>query len=62
MTGVQCGVTQIGDSDIGQTAPAGSQWCLATMNVKPLYRLILGVSIVGPGQIKGHRPDDACLW
>jgi hypothetical protein len=34
VTGVQCGVTQIGDSDFGDTAPAGSQWCLATMNVK----------------------------
>lgn len=34
VTAVQCGVTQVGDGDFGETAPAGSQWCLATMNVK----------------------------
>jgi hypothetical protein len=33
--GVQCGVTQIGDPNgLGTTAPAGAQWCLATMTVK----------------------------
>jgi hypothetical protein len=35
VTGVQCGVTQLGDpSLLGQAAPAGAQWCLATMTVK----------------------------
>lgn len=32
---VQCGVTQLGTSTfLGESAPAGSQWCLVSMTVK----------------------------
>jgi hypothetical protein len=34
VTGVQCGLTTLGTAPISSTAPAGTQWCLATMNVK----------------------------
>lgn len=33
VTGMQCGVTTVGDSGFTKDAPAGSQWCLVTMNV-----------------------------
>jgi hypothetical protein len=34
VTGVQCGVTSVGDpATIGKTAPAGTQWCVYTMTV-----------------------------
>lgn len=34
VTGVQCGLTTLGTAPISSTAPAGTQWCLATMTVK----------------------------
>ncbi len=33
ITGVQCGLTTVGTDGFTKDAPAGSQWCLATMNV-----------------------------
>jgi hypothetical protein len=33
VTGMQCGVTHVGSDSFGQDAPAGSQWCMVTMNV-----------------------------
>lgn len=33
VTKVQCGVTHIGTSTFGTTAPSGSQWCLVSMTV-----------------------------
>lgn len=33
VTKVQCGVTQLGTTTFGTTAPSGSQWCLVSMTV-----------------------------
>lgn len=33
VTNVQCGITQVGTSTFGTTAPSGSQWCLVSMSV-----------------------------
>ena len=39
VTGVQCGVKRVGAPNAtGEAAPAGEQWCLATMNVKAYKR------------------------
>ena len=34
VTGVKCDVTSLGTDPISESAPAGAQWCLATMKVK----------------------------
>jgi hypothetical protein len=54
VTSVQCGLTSVGTDPLTETAPAGTQWCVANMTVKNIKSAAQTFSSSNQKAVDGH--------